>query len=268
MGGLGGKAQGGGLYVSGGVLDIQSTVMMSNAVTGGTGGNGGNPVDPSGVGGDGGDGGLSQGGGLYTTLGSINLNGFTFVANAANPSMGGSAGEPGSGSPVNGDSQPGQGPDYFIAGVTDNQSPGGSNAGGTGSTAPSATTIPDKIGVVRAGPGGAAVFSLDSNGNGQFDSSDSVFTFGLASDTFLTGDWNGSGTDQIGVVRPDGNGSLVFSLDSNGDGQFDAGDQVFHFGLPGDHVIVGDWNGAGKDEIGVVRAGRPGRPGVLAGHQR
>ena len=60
-------------------------------------------------------------------------------------------------------------------------------------------------------------------------------------------------TDKIGVVRPDGQGSLVFSLDTNGDGVFDAGDQVFHFGAPGDAVIVGEWNGDGRSKIGVVR---------------
>src|SRR5262249_19669667 len=41
--------------------------------------------------------------------------------------------------------------------------------------------------------GALSVFSLDSNGNGDFDSADQVFTFGLASDTFLVGRWRPSG---------------------------------------------------------------------------
>ena len=36
-----------------------------------------------------------------------------------------------------------------------------------------------------------------------------------------------------------------FSFDTNGDGVFDAGDQVFDFGSQSDHILIGDWNGAG-----------------------
>jgi len=67
---------------------------------------------------------------------------------------------------------------------------------------------------------------LRGNGNGTFDGSDSVFSFGLNSDTFLVGDWNGSHTSKIGVVRPGADGVPVFSLDTNGDGTFGAGDTV------------------------------------------
>jgi len=114
---------------------------------------------------------------------------------------------------------------------------------------PSAT----HIGVVRPSDSGSPVFSLDSNGNGVFDANDTVFSYGLNSDKFLVGDWNGSGYDKIGVVRPQANGTDVFSLDSNGNGVFDAGDQVFSFGLSSDTVLVGDWNGDGKAKVGVVR---------------
>jgi hypothetical protein len=54
---------------------------------------------------------------------------------------------------------------------------------------PSAT----HIGVVRPTASGVAQFSLDNLGNGQFGPGDSVFSFGLNSDHFLVGDWNGSG---------------------------------------------------------------------------
>lgn len=118
---------------------------------------------------------------------------------------------------------------------------------------PSATPIaPSKIGVVRPTASGVASFSLDSNGDGQFDAGDSVFSFGLNSDHFLVGDWNGAGTDEIGVVRPNANGGLNWSLDTNGDGVFDSGDQVFTFGQATDLPIVGDWNGSGTTKIGVV----------------
>ncbi len=120
-------------------------------------------------------------------------------------------------------------------------------------TVPSTTAItPSKIGVVRSTASGVASFSLDSNGDGQFDAGDSVFSFGLNSDHFIVGDWNGAGNDEIGVVRSDANGNLVWSLDTNGDGVFDSGDQVFTFGQAGDIPIVGDWTGSGTTKIGIV----------------
>src|SRR5262249_38288968 len=98
---------------------------------------------------------------------------------------------------------------------------------------PPPTGLGDKIGVVRPAPDGSAVVSLDSNGDGVFDSGDAVFTFGLANDTFLTGDWAGLGFDSVGVVRPTSSGVAQFSLDSNGNDAFDSGDSVFFFGLNG-----------------------------------
>ena len=40
---------------------------------------------------------------------------------------------------------------------------------------------------------------------------------------------------------------------TNGNGTFDASDTVTKFGLNGDTFVIGDWNGAGVAEIGVVR---------------
>jgi hypothetical protein len=102
-----------------------------------------------------------------------------------------------------------------------------------------------KIGVVRPGPCGVAIFSLDTNGDGVFDAGDQVFSFGLNSDTFLIGDWNGDGRSKIGVVRPTPTGVAIFSLDTNGNGVFDAGDSVFSFGLNSDTFLVGRWKPAG-----------------------
>jgi hypothetical protein len=124
------------------------------------------------------------------------------------------------------------------------------------SPAPSKT--PFQIGVARPNGSGALSFSLDTNGKHQFDSSDPVFTFGLPGDIIVTGDWNGDGRTKLGVARPNANGTLTFSLDTNGDGVFDAGDQVFSFGLNGDRVITGDWTGDGRTKLGVVRPNASG----------
>ena len=71
----------------------------------------------------------------------------------------------------------------------------------------------------------------------------------------FSGDWNGDGYTKIGIYRPS-NG--LFILDSNGDGQLDAGDAVFnlHIGIQaGDIPVVGDWNGDGRSKVGYFRQG-------------
>jgi hypothetical protein len=57
----------------------------------------------------------------------------------------------------------------------------------------------------------------------------------------------------MGTVRREANGLLSWHLDSNGDGVWQSSDAVKLFGLKGDVAIVGDWNGDGKDDMGVVR---------------
>ena len=71
----------------------------------------------------------------------------------------------------------------------------------------------------------------------------------------LVGDWNGDGFDDVGVVVGD-----TFALDLDGDGVWEGnagGDRVTRFAVsfgPGT-PLVGDWNGDGRDEIGVFVAG-------------
>src|SRR5439155_217462 len=84
----------------------------------------------------------------------------------------------------------------------------------------------------------------------------------------VVGAWNGSGLNEIGTYRVDtsitdpitGKHVLVFSLNVSGTGVWNpaAGDQAFVFGLEGDTVVVGDWNGTGKATVGVVRPGSDG----------
>src|SRR5262249_61845554 len=111
----------------------------------------------------------------------------------------------------------------------------------------------DKVGVFRANGFGVGVFSLDTNGDHVFDAGDDVFLFGLATDKIVIGDWNGDGRDKVGVYRNNGAGVGIFSLDTMGDRQFDANSSVFLFGLASDTVVIGDWNGDGRDKVGVVR---------------
>ncbi|WP_168202639.1 M15 family metallopeptidase [Georgenia wutianyii] len=104
-------------------------------------------------------------------------------------------------------------------------------------------------GTVAAAKGG------QSDGWGQdFYLSDSfaaeanaVFTFGVQTDRYWVGDWDGDGVDTIGSR----NLTNVFSVrNSNTTG---GPDRQFGYGRAWDTVLVGDWNGDGTDTMTVRR---------------
>jgi uncharacterized repeat protein (TIGR02543 family) len=101
----------------------------------------------------------------------------------------------------------------------------------------------DRIGVKRGNQ-----WYLDYNGSGTWNSGDRVYTFGMAGDLPLAGDWNGDGKAGIGVKR-----GTQWYLDYNDSGTWNSGDRVYIFGAAGDQPVIGDWNGDGKAGIGVKR---------------
>ena len=84
---------------------------------------------------------------------------------------------------------------------------------------------------------------------GGLGAADFNFVFGLAGDMPMTGDWNGSGTDTIGVFRPS-TGELL-QRNSNSAG---SADNTVLFGAPGDASFNGDWDGNGTDTPGAFRS--------------
>ena len=68
----------------------------------------------------------------------------------------------------------------------------------------------------------------------------------------MTGDWQGVGSENAGVVREHSDGQLRWYLDSDGDPVHEI---TIAFGLNGDKPVVGDWDGDGMDEVGVYRDG-------------
>jgi len=99
----------------------------------------------------------------------------------------------------------------------------------------------DTVGVFR--PGNGALYLKNSHTTGF---ADVAINYGLAGDYPVVGDWDGNGTDTIGIYR---NG--VFYLRNSNTLGF--ADFTVAFGSPGDQPIAGDWNGDGVDTIGVYR---------------
>ncbi len=71
-------------------------------------------------------------------------------------------------------------------------------------------------------------------------------TLGVADGIALAGDFDGDGVDE-GVIYKDGQ----WFVDFNGDGKWDAGDLWLKLGTELDRPVVGDWDGDGKDDIGI-----------------
>jgi hypothetical protein len=93
---------------------------------------------------------------------------------------------------------------------------------------------------------------LDTNGNGTFEPGmDFDFILGWPGATPVTGDWNGDGRKKTGVFA-----AGFWFLDYDGDGVFNpessgGPDKQFPFGWDGVTPVVGDWNGDGRDSVGV-----------------
>jgi hypothetical protein len=90
-----------------------------------------------------------------------------------------------------------------------------------------------------------AFFLRNSNSAG---SADSELSYGDPGDTPVRGDWDGNGTDTIGIYR----NAQFFLRNSNSSG---IADLAFPYGEPGDIPLVGDWDGNGTETIGVYRNG-------------
>jgi hypothetical protein len=95
---------------------------------------------------------------------------------------------------------------------------------------------------------------VDSNGDHSWSKKDTSITIGSRGDQPVFGNWDGNGGDDIGVFR---SASRMFHLDTNGDRVLNAGDAQFSFDTSqaGDVPIVGDWDGDGRDDIGIFRGG-------------
>ncbi|MBX3065178.1 MAG: right-handed parallel beta-helix repeat-containing protein [Anaerolineae bacterium] len=120
-----------------------------------------------------------------------------------------------------------------------------------------AAQAPDTIGIYR--PSTNMFYLRNSNSTGFSDINVSLVSLGMDPVTFrdvpVVGDWNGDGIDTVGFYRrgrvSDNAGAGLFVLsDSNSSPQ---ADHVFVLGNPSDTPLVGDWDGDGRDSVGVFR---------------
>jgi hypothetical protein len=123
-------------------------------------------------------------------------------------------------------------------------------AASTSLPAVAATSAASKPGIVRGN-----VWGLRSSVGAS--ATVNYFSFGLSTDIKVTGDWDGNGSKTAGVVRASGTGAdsvyIWYLRNSNSAGGSDI--KPFAYGQPGlgDTPIVGDWDGNGKDTVGVAR---------------
>jgi len=86
--------------------------------------------------------------------------------------------------------------------------------------------------------------TANASGNADIE-----FTYGRPDDDAVIGDWDGNGTQTVGVRR--GNRFLLRNSNSGGFASRD-----FRFGRSGDVPLIGDWDGDGVDTVGVRRGNR------------
>jgi hypothetical protein len=289
LGGIGGQGQGGGLFIANGMVSLTNSTVANNLADGGNGGDGGDPGlgTPNGVGGNGGNAGLSQGGGVYLALGTLDMTNVTIAYNTSQDTIGGL---PGSGSSVHGIGHPGTSGGVFNSSGTVNSlntligdntasfAPDFSGnfqsdshdllADGTGSNlAPGLPAANGNLVGSSGSPINPQLGTLQNNGGptqtvallGGSPAIDNAASAGMPS------------TDQRGVTRSEADiGAYAYTPVDNVavfrastgvwyldevQGSYNPAttEQIGNFGASGDIAVSGDWLGTGQTYVGVFR---------------
>jgi Ca2+-binding RTX toxin-like protein len=103
---------------------------------------------------------------------------------------------------------------------------------------------------VRANAEGGLTWYVDLGGD---NTTDLEHKFGLAGDVAVLGDWDANGTDDPGVARRNqGANTFQWFLDPTHATYANPNPRSYGLISRGDRPIVGDWNGDGKDDLGVT----------------
>jgi hypothetical protein len=120
-----------------------------------------------------------------------------------------------------------------------------------------AGSLPTAIAEAQTG-GFDQVVLVEPNGRWHIQvpgSLDYTFWYGVPGDIPLLGDWDGDGIDTPGVYRPShGSAHLTNEIPAYLSANHPAS-TTFFFGMPGDRVFAGDWDGDGVDTLGLSRRG-------------
>ena len=106
----------------------------------------------------------------------------------------------------------------------------------------------DTVSIYRQSEGRVYIINELGENDGGLGAADYDYYFGNPGDKPFTGDFNGNGTDTVGLHRE--STGLVYFRYTNTQG---VADQSFIFGDPGDRLIAGDWTDDGIDTVGLFR---------------
>lgn len=102
-------------------------------------------------------------------------------------------------------------------------------------------------------PSEAKVYVIDRLGSAGagVGAADHAYHFGNLGDQPFVADFDGDGTDTVGLHRA--TTGFVYYRDTNTEG---VADHAFFYGDPGDMMVAADWNGDGSESVGLFRPSR------------
>lgn len=108
----------------------------------------------------------------------------------------------------------------------------------------------DTVSIYR--PSEARIYVINQLGanDGGLGAAEHSYLFGDLGDKPFVGDFDGDGTDTVGLHRE--STGMVYYRDSNTQG---FAENTFVYGDPGDRLVAYDWNGDGRDSPAVFRPG-------------
>ena len=106
----------------------------------------------------------------------------------------------------------------------------------------------DTVSLYRQTEGRVYIINKLGANDGGLGAADYAYYFGNPGDKPFVGDFDGDGTDTVGLHRE--STGLVYFRNTNTQG---IAEFEFYFGNPGDRLIAGDWNDDGMDSPGLFR---------------
>ena len=106
----------------------------------------------------------------------------------------------------------------------------------------------DTVSIYRSSEARVYVMNQLGNNGGGLGAADFSFYFGNTGDTPFVGDFNGNGTDTVGLHRSSSGFVYFRNTLTQGNAHLS-----FFYGDPGDVILAGDWDGDGDDTVAVYR---------------